>query len=172
MNLDELCKKLIEYEIIDIEKFNPGFTTRIMREGGGVAVLQNQDADIVANIRVNQDKIAGCIDKYSPEKVETYFYLQELANHAREVFYKNSNSSANRTDRGDAGNKRLIEQNRKTLIERISQLEPNLYKSIDIGKPIGLTGRSVGVFLAALDDNEKEQHRIRYLPDKQRWEKY
>src|SRR3990167_10980206 len=88
MNLSELCKNLIEHGLLDHEKFKPNFTERIMREGGGIPVLQNQDKDIVANIELTKRGIGRCIEKYSPEKVEIYFTLQELANHARLLFYE------------------------------------------------------------------------------------
>lgn len=61
MNLDELCKLLVEHDLVDMEKLRLNFTERIMREGGGVPVLQNQEADIIANINTLGERVDECI---------------------------------------------------------------------------------------------------------------
>ena len=76
MDLKKLIDMLEEHGLLDLENFSPRFTERIMRVGG-VSVLQNQDADIAANLALSRSRIADCIGSYSPEKVEVYFLLQE-----------------------------------------------------------------------------------------------
>ncbi len=169
MDLDELCKKLIEHGLMDSEKFKPNFTERIMREGGA-SVLQNQDADVSANIKLFKCRITSCIQAYSPEKVETYFFLQELANHARMCFYEMSGERLDTDDRKEK--RKFTEQDRKRVKEMIGKLEKGFYKSEEIGESIGLSPLSVGVSLSHLSEEEREKFRIRYISAKREWEKY
>ncbi len=166
MNLDELCALLVEHGLIDKERFNPKFTERIMREGG-VSVLQHQDADITANIKLFEDRIRDCIDHYSPEIVELYFDLQELANHVRVRFF--DGVSENPKD-GNGERRGFTAQDRERLIERISELERGFYRASDIGAPLGLTATTVGHFLARLDEEGRKSLGIKYANKK--WERY
>lgn len=174
MVLDDLCKKLVEYGLVDVEKFNPNFTERIMREGGGVKVIQNQDADITANIRISARGLEKCIQQYGPEKVEAFFYLQELANHARMLFYRGVNQDPNKGKDENRKTERrgFTEHERESIRERVIDLNPGFYKSIDIGSPLGIKGKSIGTFLAHLDDAEREKLKIKYDSEKKGWEKY
>ena len=171
MNLDELCRKLVEHGLIDQEKFRPNFSERIMREGGGTPVLQNQDTDIIANIQLFEDGTNNCIQSYSPEKVEAYFFLQELANHARGCFYNGANKGSKRED--DKKERRgFTEHEREKIEERLKELSVGFYKSREIGEPMGFTAKSIGGFLSHLDENERRRYGIRYLNEKNKWEKY
>ncbi len=169
MDLNDLCQKLFEYGLVDREKFSPNFTERIMREGGGVKVIQNQDSDITANIKILAEGLERCIQAYGPEKVEAFFYLQELANHARMLFYDGAKEFSI-----EAGNEKkekkkrgFTEPERKAILEKISGMEPSCYTSKEIGNSLGFDARSVGVFLAHLTDAEREELNLRY-DDKER----
>ncbi len=172
MNLDELCRKLIEHGLVNLEKLRPNFTERIMREGGGTPVLQHQDADIIVNIKLFEHKIADRIQAYSPEKVEVYFLLQELANHARMNFYKGIDGCLRKEE--DRREKRgFDDRDREKIMARLRGLETGFYKSGDIGEPLGLRALSVGVFLSHLNDDERKELGIRYSgTEKRTWEKY
>lgn len=171
MNLDELCKLLVEHGLVDMEKLRLNFTERIMREGGGVPVLQNQEADIIANINTLGKGVDECIRSYSPEKVELYFYLQELANQARVLFYKGANETLKKRN-SQKEKPRPVESDKVKFLERLRGLESGFYKSSDIGGPIELKAISVGHFLSHLSEDERKDLRIRYFPNERKWEKY
>ena len=169
MNLDELCALLVEHGLIDKERFNPKFTERIMREGG-VSVLQHQDADITANIKLFEGKIRDRIDYYSPEIVELYFNLQELANHVRVRFFDGVSEDSDGNGNGEKS--WFTGQDRERLMARISGLEIGHYRSRDIGEPLGLVATTVGHFLARLNEYGRGSLRIRYIPGERKWERY
>jgi len=175
MNLDELCKKLIEHGLLDTEKFSPRFTERIMRESGGVQVLDNQSTNIIANIEVTRRGTARCIEQYPPEIVELYFTLQELADHVRINFYKGAEKGQSK-NAGKKENLRQVlgEKDRNSIIETVKGLKPGHYKSAEIGElaVLGLGALTIGKVLSHLTEDERNQHKLRYIPAQRTWEKY
>ena len=174
MDLDDLCNRLVEYKLVDKERFNPNFTERIMREGGGVSVIQNQDSDITANINLLAKGLERCIQVYGPEKVEAFFYLQELANHARVLFYQGVNKEKikHSEEDGKKTKRRFTEEEREGIFNRIENLKPGFYTSNEIGKSLDISAKSIGGLLSHLEDTEKEELRIKYDSEKGGWQKY
>jgi len=175
MDLDDLCKKLIEHGLLDMESFSPRFTERIMREGGGVEVLDNQSANIIANIKTTQGGTARCIEQYPPEIVELYFTLQELADHVRINFYKDAEKGQSKNaGKNEIPMRRLTDEDRSRIIEAVKGLRPGQYKSAEIGEltGLGLGASSIGKVLSHLSEDERKQHKLKYIPANRTWEKY
>lgn len=167
MDLAELCNQLVKYGLVDMDEFRPAFVERLMREGGGVEVLRQQNTNLIANIQFSDKGIEGCVHHYGPEVVETYFILQELADHARRRFLEGVNEGS----RGGNGERRgFTDQDRERLMERVRRLEIGFYRAGEIGEPLGLTAATVGTFLAHLDEEERRSLGIKYADKK--WERY
>ena len=165
MDPDDLVKKLVEYGLLDLGKFNPRFTERLMREGGGGAVLRTQSTDLTESLKSLSGSLRECIENYAPEKVEAYFLLIEVTRQATLNFYGDAGNVL-----GNDGRKRFTEGDRIRLIERVGALNPGVYKSGEIGEPLGLSASSVSGVLSHLKHEEREKIRLRYT--KNRWEKY
>ena len=177
--LESLIQKLNDHSLVEYENFNPRFAERVMKEGGGVPVLENVYNDIECGLKMTREGLGRCIEEYGVDKVETFFGLLALVSEAIPIFYEEANTTLNRGgNTGKGGRKRVVREYRKEILRYLSGIPDGLYSSKELGIIVGkglevdiFSGSEIGGMLGRLEEEEKEEIGFRYTSLK-KWEKY